>query len=703
MQLISIPIWKQAPFVRIVISLMIGILLQWYFSLSIFVLFFVGAFFIVNYFSFNFLSLSLKYKFRSAQTIFLLCIVAFFGSLITFNKDLQNKQNWYGNIYKDGDELMLRIDEPVDSMAKNFRLKCSVKYVVQKNVHKPVVGSLIVYIEHNAQPLSMGDFIFINKSIRRIQNNGNPGSFNYKQYQAFQQIYHQLYFKKEEYIKLNYSDANYLNEFIFSFQQSVVKNFQLFISQDKQILGIAEALFIGYKKDLDQDIVQAYSNTGIVHIIAISGLHLGLLYIGINSLFNLIPLFKKSNWLKAISIIIFLWMFSFITGASASVLRSAVMFTCVIIGKALHRKATVYNSLAASAFLMLLYNPYFLWDVGFQLSYLAIIGIVWLQKPIQRLIFLKNNISRKIWEMTSITIAAQIITFPICIYYFHQFPNYFLIANLICVPLSTIILFAEILLMIISPFKFLANTVGACCFVLIKQMNQFVLFVNELPFSTIKNIGVGIFSTILLYIFIVVCINAIINKNKKRILFSLFISTFLIVFNLYGKIKDQQQQKIIIYNTPHKMAIDFIFSNNYVFVGDKNINENKTLQQSRQYFHAYHPIFLKNDCINQTIIFNNKKIMMIDSTFRLEQLTQSKTVDMLVICNFKNKELKEMLRLIHAQLIIFDAANSLWKIAKWKKECSALHLHYFSIPDDGAITYDLKNNTISTSKNLKQK
>ena len=379
------------------------------------------------------------------------------------------------------------------------------------------------------------------------------------------------------------------------------------------------------------------------------------------------------------------------------------MFTCVIIGKALHRKATVYNSLAASAFLMLFYNPYFLWDVGFQLSYLAIIGIVWLQKPIQRLYFFKNKISRKIWEMTSITIAVQIITFPICIYYFHQFPNYFLIANLICVPLSTIILFAEILLMIISPFKILANTVGACCFILIKQMNQFVLFVNELPFSTIKNIGVGIFSTILLYIFIVVCINAIINKNKKGILFSLFISAFLIVFNSYGKIIDQQQQKIIFYNTPHKMAIDFIFSNNYVFVGDNNTNENKSLQQSRQYFHAYRPIFLQNNCINQIIKFNNKKIMIIDSTFRIEQLTQCKSVDMLVISNFKNKELKEMLRLIHTQLIIFDAANSLWKIAKWKKECSALHLQCFSIPDDGAITYDLKNNTISTSKNLKQK
>ena len=597
---------------------------------------------------------------------------------------------------------MLRIDEPIDSMAKNFRLKCSVKYVVQKNVHKPVVGSLIVYIEHNAQQLSMGDFIFINKSIHRIQNNGNPGSFNYKQYQAFQQIYHQVYLKKEECIKLNYHDANYLNDFIFSFQQSVVKNFQLFISHDKQTLGIAEALFIGYKKDLDQDIVQAYSNTGIVHIIAISGLHLGLLYIGINSLFNLIPNFKKSNWIKAISIMIFLWIFSFITGASASVLRSAVMFTCVIIGKALHRKATVYNSLAASAFLMLLYNPYFLWDVGFQLSYLAIIGIVWLQKPIQRSIFFKNKISRKIWEMISITIAAQIITFPICIYYFHQFPNYFLIANLICVPLSTIILFAEILLMIISPFNLLANTVGACCFILIKQMNQFVLFVNQLPFSTIKNIAVDIFSTILLYIFIIVCINSIINKNKNGLIFSLFISAFFIVYNSYGKIKDQQQKKIIMYNTPHRMAIDFIFSNQYVYLGDKNIHENKMLQQSRQYFHAYHPIFLKNDWVNQRIEFNNKKIMIIDSTFRIERLNQSKTVDILIISNFKNKELKEILSLIHTQLIIFDAANSLWKIAKWKKECSALHLQCFSIPEEGAIICDLLNNTISTSKNLKQ-
>ena len=182
----------------------------------------------------------------------------------------------------------------------------------------------------------------------------------------------------------------------------------------------------------------------------------------------------------------------------------------------------------------------------------------------------------------------------------------------------------------------------------------------------------------------------------------MFISAFCIVYNSYGKIKDQQQKKLIMYNTPHRMAIDFIFSNHYVYMGDKNTNENKMLQQSRQYFHAFHPVLLKNDWVNQTIKFNNKKIIIIDSAFRIERLNQSKTVDILIISNFRNKELKEILSLIHTQLIIFDAANSLWKIAKWKKESSALHLQCFSIPDDGAIIYDLLNNTISTSKNLKQ-
>jgi competence protein ComEC len=297
-----------------------------------------------------------------------------------------------------------------------------------------------------------------------------------------------------------------------------------YIKNDDETLGIAEALLIGYKNDLDKDLVQAYSNTGVVHIIAISGLHLGLIYMVLLWLFDRIPFIKRFKIFKSISIISCLWIFSLLTGASASVLRSAVMFTCIIIGKTIKRQSSIYNSLAASAFILLCYNPYFLWDVGFQLSYLAIIGIISLQKPIHQLLYFETYLIKKIWEMSSITIAAQIITFPICLYYFHQFPNVFLISNLIAVPLSTVILFSEIILICFSWIPFLGIYLGKFVEVSIWLMNDLIICFNKIPFAICKNIYANLFSTYVLYALVICILCWLILENKKFIKYAFLFS-----------------------------------------------------------------------------------------------------------------------------------------------------------------------------------
>ena len=279
--------------------------------------------------------------------------------------------------------------------------------------------------------MKYGDFVLINKSLQQIKNGGNPGSFDYQRYASFQQVYHQVFLKKGECTILKQKDAGLFMQFIFALRSNTVHILQKYFGDDKKILGISEALLIGFKEDLDKDLVQAYSNTGVVHIIAISGLHLGLIYLVLSWLFKRAPFVRRSLPAQAVLILSCLWLFALLTGASASVLRSAVMFTCIVAGKTIQRQSSVYNALAVSAFILLCYNPYFLWDVGFQLSYLAIIGILWLQQPIYRLIYVKNLLIDKIWQMASVTLAAQLTAFPICIYYFHQFPNLFLIANLV--------------------------------------------------------------------------------------------------------------------------------------------------------------------------------------------------------------------------------------------------------------------------------
>ena len=156
-------------------------------------------------------------------------------------------------------------------------------------------------------------------------------------------------------------------------------------------MGLAEALLIGYKDDLDKTLVQSYSNTGVVHVIAISGLHLGLIYWLLLMLFK--PLQKrKLKWLRPVFILTGLWLFSLLAGAQPSVLRSAVMFTCIVLGDSFARKSSIYNTLALSALLLLCINPYWLWDVGFQLSYAAVLSIVIFMQPIYNWFYIKNKV-----------------------------------------------------------------------------------------------------------------------------------------------------------------------------------------------------------------------------------------------------------------------------------------------------------------------
>ena len=677
----------------------IGIVTQWYFPIPIFWLLVLLSVCLLNFFCFYILSIPLRYKFRYVQSVMLLCIIMIIGMMLTWNKNLHHHENWYGHFYKKEQAILVRIDEPLTEKEKTYKTIISVKKLVLNDSNISTYGNILVYFKKGKKSsnLKYGDIIWIKKPLQNIVNSGNPGSFNNQQYQSFQQIYHQVYLTEKDYIKTDKNEANKLKKTVFQLRDFTLKVLKQNLSNKNGILGIAEALLIGYKNDLDSNLTQAYSKAGVVHIIAISGLHLGLIYGMLLWILNRIPLVHKNEWIKALLLLSCLWMFSLMTGASASVLRSAVMFTCIIIGNVMNRKASIYNSLAASAFLLLCYNPYLLWDVGFQLSYLAIIGIVWLQKPIQNLFSPKNIILLKIWEMSSITIAAQIITFPICIYYFHQFPNLFLLSNLIAVPLSTIILFAEIFLVIFYKFSFLAKLISIFISNAIEFLNESIIQINKIPFSIWDNIYANAWSTIFLYGFVVFGLCWILQHHKHFFKLSLFCSLLFFGNHAYAEINALQQHHLIIYNNTNHLSIDYIHKNKYQFLGEEAINHNEKtlsflLNPSRISYRA-NQLLGENKPLNfykHVYDLQNKKLMIMDSAVYFKPIEHKINIDVLVISKNIRINIKELLSTIEPKLIVFDASNSLWKITKWKKECEALNLRCFSIKDQGALVMNLQ-------------
>ncbi len=695
----DVAIWKTAPFLRLLPPLIAGILLQWYLQIELSVIVFALVSFTLSFLLFLLLPQAARFKLRPLQGFSLNLVLLSFGTLLSWQKDIRHSSNWYGNFYKDSSYIIVTINEPVISKTKSYKADAMAEAVVTNNIAVPCTGKLLLYfsLDSAAGQLHYGDKIIINRKLQAIKNSGNPGAFNYQRYASFQQIFHNVFLKEKDWVKLPGTDINRFRQFIFSAREKILAILQQYITNGKDELGIAEALLIGYTNDLDKDLVQAYSNTGVVHIIAISGMHLALIYGMLILIFSKIPGINKSKFLQAVLILSCLWIFSLLTGAAASVLRSAVMFTFITIGKFFFRQSSIYNSLAASAAVMLCYNPYYLWDVGFQLSYLAVVGIVAFQKPIYNLIYVKNKALDYIWQATALTTAAQILTFPVCIYYFHQFPLLFLLTNLVAVPLSTGILYAEIFLTAFSWIPFVGKIAGWVTGFLLSVMNKFILWINLLPFAVWDKIPANVASTWLLYALVVFAAAWLLNKNKKLLRLSMAcLAGFLLIHGIISW-QVKSQQKIIVYNVPKYQAIDFVSGNNYQFIGDSVLLADGLLQnfhlkpgrismQLNKRTDSINGLFKKDNFYG----FGRQKLLLIDHAIAIEPAAKKIDLDIIIISKNPKLYIAELYKAFNCRTIVFDASNSLWKIEKWKQDCDKLHLQHYSIPEKGAYVLNIE-------------
>jgi len=701
----DIPAWKKAPFIRILLPLIAGIILQWYLQIQAGVIIAALICFSIAFLLFLWLPIAFRYKLQPLQGFIIHLMLTGIGSLLTWQKDIRHNRAWYGNYYRDSSTILVRIDEPLVEKNKSFKAEGYVESILQNDRYIPCKGNLLLYFSKDSvtNNLRYGDRILIRKVLQPIKNSGNPGGFNYERYAAFQGIFHNVFLKERDWLVLTDKDygKNRFKQFLFSTRQKILAILQHHIKADdpggnRDELGIAEALLIGYTNDLDKDLVQAYSNTGVVHIIAISGMHLGLIYVLLVWLFAKVPLISQSKLMQVVLILGFLWLFSLLTGAAASVLRSAVMFTFITLGKHFMKRSSIYNSIAASAFVMLCFNPYFLWDVGFQLSYAAVVGIVVFQRPIYNCMYIKNKWVDGTWKLMSVSLAAQLLTFPACIYYFHQFPNLFLITNIIAVPLSGFILYAEIALVALSWLPFAGTYLGKGVSWLLWLMNKIIRGINDLPFSVWDKIHADVITTWMLYMVVAGFSAWLISKNKKYFQLGLVCLLFFVSLNTYNSWQLAKQQMIIVYNVPRYQAIDLVSGNSYRFIGDDELQEDALLQNfhlkpGRVYFQLNQRKDSMEDVFQDGLFyqFNKKRLMIIDRPLLFETPRQKTDIDLVIISKNPKLSISQLASGFNCKQFIFDASNPEWKIAQWQKECEDLHLPGYTIAREGAFVYDI--------------
>lgn len=693
-----IPVWKEAPFLRMLLPLIAGILLQWYYQLNLVVIVTALACFSVASALFVLFPLAFRFRVTMLQGYILQLLFVAAGSLITWQKDIRHSKNWYGNHYEFGSFLVVRLNEPPIKKNKTFKADGYVEAVIKNGKAIPGKGKLLLYFSKDSfdNKLQYGDRIIVRKHLQAIRNSGNPGGFNYQRYAAFQGLFHNVFLKTKDWHKLPGNSGTAFNRFVFSARDYVISVLQRTVTSGKDELGITQALLIGYTNDLDKDLVQAYSNTGVVHIIAISGMHLGLIYVLLLWIIKRIPVINRSRFGQLVLILVCLWMFAILTGASPSVLRAAVMFTCISIGKNLKKQVSIYTALAASAFLMLCVNPYYLWAVGFQLSYLAVLGIVIFQKPIYNLLYIKNKFADKVWQLVAVSTAAQLLTFPVCIYYFHQFPNLFILSNIVAVPLATVILYGSVLLAAVGGIPIAGIYVGKLVGWLTWLMNSFIRWVDDLSFAVWDRLPATVFSTWLLYAAVLAFSAWLMQKNKRYFKIGLIATLLFFALSTFGKWQTYTQQKLVVYNVPQKQAIDLIDGNDFQFLGDSLLLEDGLLQNfhlkpgriAQQLNHrvdALGNVFRKGNFI----LFKNKRILLLDQGLQFHSGPQKIRLDLLIISNNQKTNMARLAAVFEIGQCVADASNPAWKIEKWKADCRLLGIKFHDVPSKGAFIYNI--------------
>ena len=296
----------------------------------------------------------------------------------------------------------------------------------------------------------------------------------------------------------------------------------------------------------------------------------------------------------------------------------------------------------------------------------------------------------------SVTLAAQILTFPVCLFYFHQFPTVFLLTNIILVPFSSVILFVEIILIAFSWIPGVGVFLGKLTWWLVWIMNQIIGWFNKLPYSLWDKVSATLLSTVFLYLFIAGISFWLFNKNKNAFRFSLYMLAGFTFITAYASWQTFSQHKMVVYNVPQHQSIDFINGNDYKFIGDSVLKEDGMLQNfhlkpgriaaqlnnkvdSLLTLHQYHNFFQ----------FSNKKILLVDSSVTLIPVDKKVNIDYIIISKNPRLSIPQIAQQFSCEQIIFDGSNSLWKIAKWKKDCEQLHLRCYSVPEQGAFVLDL--------------
>jgi competence protein ComEC len=586
---------------------------------------------------------------------------------------IQNQQwlpNYFNNQLQVGRLLKLRVVEPLVEKNKSYKTIAEVVAIVNQQQELPTAGKIVLYIDKESlkQTIAFGDIIYAKNNCRDLQDAPNPFEFSPKKHLAHKSIYKSCFLKKGDFYLSNHEHESSIISLGYQ-----VRDYCISVFKEHGLKGdefaVAAAMIVGFEDELNPQIISYFSASGAMHLLSVSGLHIAFVYIILSFFLKPLRRFKWGSKFEFWFTVFVLWFYAIVTGFSPPVLRSAIMFSFAVYAKTFAKQINMFNVLATAALFILVVDPLALLDVGFQLSFLALLSILLVQPHLNTLYSSKHYLIQKCWELIAVSISATVLTLPFTFYYFHQFPNYFLLVNIVVIPLSTLLLYIGFAAIVFSWIKPLASFLVFLLKYVTWSLNQVLQFDERLPFSVTPNIQFSVFSIFLLLLaisFFLYHLNLNHHRSRKLalILFALFMLSSTIEYA-----SKLEHRSIVFYSIKKHTAIDFIDAYHTVLVADDSLLK----KEYDLKFHVYpnrmahyaneaKDLTLDSVCYFQNLIKEGSIITFYHKIILIPNLNDSNwlwskrlDVDYLVLNGQPPKYVRKLLQHVHANKVIIES------------------------------------------------
>ncbi|WP_257669880.1 ComEC/Rec2 family competence protein [Parapedobacter tibetensis] len=642
-----------------------------------------------------------QYRYYGPLGFLILLSLASTGWILTWQPHPQINQMHFSH-YESKALVGYVADEPV-RRGSHVRFPLTITKGYDKNGITNMSGGIMltVHVGDTVLPIALdyGDELIIPAQYRVVPPPYNPGEMDYKSYLANKNLWHQLYVQSGEIQKIGAGRGNPLVGYALGLRQRMVAKFSQYIP-DKDALSIASTLILGYRASMSQELLQAFSTTGTIHVLCVSGMHVVMVFWLLSKLLWWMDRGKNLRVVKFFVLLMCVWGYALLTGFSPSVLRASIMISFVMAASGFSQQARIYNSIAASAFFLLLYNPKFIAELGFQLSYLAVLGIVFLLPKLQVAFSVNNRLAKPVCDYTLLSISAQAGAGPLAAYYFHQFPLYFLPANLFVVLPASGIMYLGFALLLLPPGQ-LASWIGYVLEKLIVFTNGVLSHIEHLPMASINGIWLDWWEEILAYGLILTITLATVMRNKGLVYGTLGCSALLILSSFSGAFRRLNQQEVVIFNIRRDMAVGFISRKQAWIYSSRPSMDDRTIQYSvLPKLEASVPAsdihFIQQDSVyvNPEVYIKEDVLQLGDTRLMIYDGKKSYDgqleVDILLLRNNPWITLEKLSETVTCKQLILDESNYDSTIQRFQSEANAIGLPAYVLKHNFAYVWGVK-------------